>query len=194
MSTILLRTYLLLGLISHKFVWEWMRIRSQTGKIPVNRTLKVRSVKLLKSMILVGIIVQTLSPESWYEPLLIANDPTVLRFVGTGLFTLGWLVAVAGRVQLGSNWSDIETAGVYREQEVVARGIYRYIRHPIYVGDLLLLLGLELALNSWLVLGVVLLIPFVLRRAVREEEMLKADLLGYDDYCRRSKRFVPFLV
>jgi protein-S-isoprenylcysteine O-methyltransferase Ste14 len=77
---------------------------------------------------------------------------------------------------------------------VVAYGVFRYIRHPIYVGDLLLLLGLELSLNSWLVLAVVCMIPGVLRQAVREERMLVIALPGYAAYCARTKRFIPFLV
>ena len=62
------------------------------------------------------------------------------------------------------------------------------------MGDLLLLAGLELALNSWLVLGVLVLAPVVLSRAVREEELLKQSLTGYRAYCKTSKRFIPFVV
>jgi len=68
------------------------------------------------------------------------------------------------------------------------------IRHPIYVGDLLLLIGLELALNSWLVLPAIILVPIVLAKAVQEERLLTQTLPGYEEYCRRTKRFVPFLL
>jgi protein-S-isoprenylcysteine O-methyltransferase Ste14 len=77
---------------------------------------------------------------------------------------------------------------------VVSKGLYRFIRHPIYVGDLLLLIGLELSLNSWLVLGVILLLPVVIRQAVSEEKMLMRSLPGYETYCARTKRFIPFLI
>jgi protein-S-isoprenylcysteine O-methyltransferase Ste14 len=78
-------------------------------------------------------------------------------------------------------------------QGVVASGVYAYVRHPIYVGDLLLLLGLELALNSWLVAGVLILAPVVVLKAIKEERMLAEELPGYDSYCHRSKRFIPFV-
>ncbi len=81
-----------------------------------------------------------------------------------------------------------------REQAVVSNGPYRLIRHPIYVGDLMLLFGLELALNSWLVLGVLLLAPIVLRQAVQEEKKLALALPGYQEYCANTKRFIPFVV
>ena len=103
------------------------------------------------------------------------------------------LVAVATRVRLGDNWTDIETAGVLERQELVEAGVYRYIRHPLYLGDLLLLAGFELALNSWLALGVLVLAPLILRQAREEEKVLLANLPGYRDYCARTKRFIPFL-
>ncbi len=78
-------------------------------------------------------------------------------------------------------------------QELVEEGVYRYIRHPIYLGDLLLLAGFELALNSWLALGVLVLAPVVLRQAREEEKVLLVNLPGYRDYCARTKRFIPFL-
>jgi protein-S-isoprenylcysteine O-methyltransferase Ste14 len=147
-------------------------------------------VKAVKIGILVGIVVQTLSPEI----LPITTEPSAIRMVGVIIFTLGLLVAVLSRIHLGNNWSDIETGQVLREQAVVNKGVYAYVRHPIYVGDLLLLLGLELSLNSWLVLAVAVLAPIVLWKAVREEKMLVNDLPGYRVYCSQTKRFIPFIV
>lgn len=195
MTVVLLRAYLLAGLLAHKAVWEVMR-RRQAGwrEIRAPRPQGVQLViKLVKTAILAGIVAQTLVPDRWVEPLLILDEPASLRLIGVILYTLGLAVAVLGRVQLGSNWADIETAGVHSKQQVVSRGVYRLIRHPIYTGDLLLLAGLELALNSWLVLGVLVLVPVVTRQAVREEQMLRRTLEGYDEYCRRTKRFVPFV-
>ena len=79
-------------------------------------------------------------------------------------------------------------------QSVVERGIYRYIRHPIYTGDLVLLGGLQLALNSWLVLAVAPLAAVVIRRTLAEEALLDQRLAGYRAYCARTKRFIPFVV
>jgi protein-S-isoprenylcysteine O-methyltransferase Ste14 len=104
------------------------------------------------------------------------------------------LTAIAARFQLGENWANIETGQILERQQVVAKGVYGFIRHPIYTGDLLLLLGLELTLNSWLVAGVLLLAPIVLRQAVKEERMLVRNLPGYDVYCARTKRFIPFVI
>ena len=190
---ILLRLYLLAGLLAHKAVWEVLKRRkapSAEKPAPQDQTLMVKLVKMVKVAILLGIVAQTMLPEI----LPISPEPFLLRVVGVALYTTGLLIAVVARFQLDSNWSDIETAKVLSHQAVVSNGIYGYIRHPIYVGDLLLLLGLELSLNSWLVLGVALLTPVVLFQATLEEKKLIRVLPGYELYCRNTKRFIPFVI
>lgn len=192
----LLRGYLLAGLILHKALWEYMKHRQRGPAAPAPALpLKTRLIKLVKMAILMGIVAQTVIPDSFMSRwgLLISTQPTPLKVIGFCLYTLGLLVAILGRTQLGSNWSDIETAEVLTKQRVVSHGVYRYIRHPIYTGDLLLLYGLQLALNNWLVLGVILLTPVVLRQAVKEEDMLRRQLEGYDKYCAATRRFIPFI-
>jgi protein-S-isoprenylcysteine O-methyltransferase Ste14 len=143
----------------------------------------------VKIGILIGVMIQIWMPDI----LPIAADPSGPRIIGTLIYTIGLIAAITARLQLGDNWANIETGQVLGSQKVVAHGIYAYVRHPIYVGDLLLLLGLELALNSWLVLGVLVLAPLVLLKAVKEERMLAEQLSGYEAYCRSSKRFIPFV-
>jgi protein-S-isoprenylcysteine O-methyltransferase Ste14 len=190
----MLRAYLFAGLVAHKILWEWLkqpRVGTPAPRVKPDVPLRIRLVKLAKMGILGGIVVQTLAPWYWFP---ILDAPAALIATGVVIYTIGLGIAIAGRVQLGRNWSDIETAQVLTHQRVVRHGVYRYIRHPIYVGDLLLLLGLELALNSWIVLGVIALTPIVLSRAIREEALLKESLAGYREYCQTSKRFIPFVV
>lgn len=196
-----LRLYLLAGLVAHKTLWEWMKRRRPPGTKPTaaaepapERTLRQRLVRVVKLAILAGLVVQTLIPPESTGPLRLPADAFPWRSIGALVYTLGLALAVLGRWQLGDNWEDIEAARTLSGQRVVDHGVYRWIRHPIYVGDLLLVLGLELAVESWLVLAALALVPVVLRQAIREERMLVASLDGYADYCRRSKRFVPFLV
>lgn len=188
---ILVRVYFLAGLVIHKLIWEMLK-RGQGAKVRRRAAFPVRqfAIKTAKTGLLLGVTAQTLVP----AVLPIAERPSILPVLGAGIYTLGLLTAVSARIQLGRNWANIESARVLRGQQVVSRGIYRYIRHPIYTGDLLLLLGLELGLNSWLVAGLVLLAPVVVWKALKEERMLARGLPGYLDYCRRSKRFLPLIV
>lgn len=187
-----LRIYLLGGLIVHKAVWEYMKRSSGRGTAQKSESAGplVTAVKGVKILILTGIAVQTMLPDI----LPISESPENIRLTGAIIYTIGLAIALIGRLQLGKNWSDIEEAQVLSRQQVVSHGIYHYIRHPIYVGDILLLIGLELALNSWFVLGALALVPVVVWKAIGEEEMLASRLSGYDEYRARTKRFIPFVV
>jgi protein-S-isoprenylcysteine O-methyltransferase Ste14 len=193
MEVSVIRIYLLGGLILHKAVWEVLKRRSglqpATAASASAPPLKTRLLSLLKIAILAGIVAQTLAPE--IAP--ISNQPHTLRAVGVAIYTLGLMMAIVARCQLGRNWSDIEKSRVKHDHMLVAHGIYRWVRHPIYAGDLLLLLGLQLALNSWAVLGVLPLALYVRQKAAGEERDLARTLAGYDDYRRRTARFLPFL-
>jgi protein-S-isoprenylcysteine O-methyltransferase Ste14 len=208
--TWLLRLYLLGGLIFHKVLWEYLKRRhgrlqsgeaesgpasgigAPSGRVgePSRSTVLVHLIKRVKLVILAGILAQTVLP----QVLPITNDCCVLRWVGAVVYSIGLAGAILGRIQIGDSWSDIEAVRVTQNHVLVANGLYRFIRHPIYTGDLLLLLGLEISLNSWLALGVVALTAIVVRQATREEQLLLGSLPGYDLYCRRTRRFIPFVI
>ena len=183
----MLRVYLLAGLLFHKAVWEILKRRHPSGEGPKRQTLKTRLISAAKVIILAGLVVQAFLPD--FLP--VAKDPAGLRVVGLVLYTLGLLLAVTARIQLGMNWSDIEKSRVVEGHQLVARGLYRYVRHPIYTGDLMLLAGFELALNSWAVAGVAAVALYVRRQAIVEERGLLASLSGYDRYCRETSRYLP---
>ena len=80
-----------------------------------------------------------------------------------------------------------------RGQTVVTSGPYGYIRHPMYLGIVVLFLGLPLALVSFYaeISGLLIGILFVVRTA-KENAMLQAELAGYQEYARRVRyRLVP---
>jgi protein-S-isoprenylcysteine O-methyltransferase Ste14 len=135
-------------------------------------------------------VLQTL----FLDVLPITEDAYGLRILGTVLYFVGLGTAVLGRVQLGKNWIDLEEYQVLTRQSVTTTGIYRYIRHPIYSGDILLLIGLELALNSWLVIAVLFIIPIVVRQVLVEEAILAKAFPQYRDYVLSTRRFIPFVV
>ena len=184
-----MRIYLLGGLLFHKAVWEVMKARQGARASQAPRPLVARLLAAVKVVVLMAILTQTFVPEI----LPIAAAPALLRIAGVAVYTLGLAIAVTGRIQLGWNWTDIEHASVKRGHALVSHGLYGYVRHPIYTGDLLLLLGLEAALNSWCILGAAALALYIRRRAIGEEQQLRQALPGYDQYCRRTARFLPFL-
>ena len=82
-----------------------------------------------------------------------------------------------------------------RGQTVVSTGPYRYVRHPLYTSALLFFLGSALLLGSWI--GVILGLVFegvLAMRAVREEQVLRKGLKGYDAYMAQVRwRFIPYV-
>jgi protein-S-isoprenylcysteine O-methyltransferase Ste14 len=80
-------------------------------------------------------------------------------------------------------------------QRVIASGPYAIVRHPMYVGVLVLLAATPLALGSCWAL---LILPpgclAVIWRLIEEERFLRRNLPGYDDYCRRTRyRLIPWV-
>ncbi len=76
---------------------------------------------------------------------------------------------------------------------IVDQGIYRWVRNPMYLGHLIFLAGVVLALGSWIAAAVFAFHLLWFQRRVREDERHLVKLFGepYRDYCRRVKRWVP---
>jgi protein-S-isoprenylcysteine O-methyltransferase Ste14 len=85
---------------------------------------------------------------------------------------------------------------IHADHRLVQEGLYRRIRHPGYLGQLLVFLGIGLALANWLSI-VGLLVPVMVGFAWRihvEEAALRARFgEEFDDYCRRTRRLIPWL-
>lgn len=86
------------------------------------------------------------------------------------------------------------TIGVEKGQKLVSTGPYAIIRHPMYLGALLIYLATPIALGSLVaVLPFILIIPLIAHyRIGNEEEVLRRELEGYKAYCAKVKyRLVP---
>jgi protein-S-isoprenylcysteine O-methyltransferase Ste14 len=80
-------------------------------------------------------------------------------------------------------------------QKVIDTGVYGFVRHPMYLGALFLIIGTPLALGSW---GTLFLVPVFMVilyfRIVSEEKVLLRDLPGYEAYMSRVKyRLIPYV-
>jgi protein-S-isoprenylcysteine O-methyltransferase Ste14 len=129
----------------------------------------------------------------WLE-LPLTPQTAVLGILGDGLCIGGALFAIWARVVLGSNWSGF-TATIKQDHELVQRGPYALIRHPIYTGLLLAMIGMALTkgvLASYI--GVLLgLTAFLVRIPIEEWMMIERFPNGYSAYQMRVKRLLPFV-
>jgi protein-S-isoprenylcysteine O-methyltransferase Ste14 len=84
---------------------------------------------------------------------------------------------------------------VSTEQKIVSTGPYAFVRHPMYIGALIMLAGVPLALGSWW--GLFTLIPITLAiiwRLLDEEKFLAEHLAGYSAYQNKVKyRLLPYI-
>ena len=116
--------------------------------------------------------------------------PVWLCLLGDVLVAAGLGIAMLVVIQ---NGYAAATVTVETGQKVVSGGVYKFVRHPMYVGNVIMMLGIPLALGSYW--GLLLLIPGMLVlvfRILDEEKMLTQELAGYREYAQRVRyRLVP---
>jgi protein-S-isoprenylcysteine O-methyltransferase Ste14 len=116
--------------------------------------------------------------------------PLALVIVGDLLTALGFYVVFLVYKENSFASATIEVAD---DQKVISTGPYAIVRHPMYAGSFLYLLGMPLALASyWDLLPLMLMIPSVIWRLFDEERFLANNLPGYTAYCAKLRwRLVP---
>jgi len=87
------------------------------------------------------------------------------------------------------------TIEVVKGQKVITSGPYSIIRHPMYLGFLVMYLLTPIALGSWWAVPVfALYIPILVWRIYSEEKVLLRDLPGYNEYCQKRRyRLLPLI-
>lgn len=118
--------------------------------------------------------------------------PPWLSVLGDVLVAAGLTIAMLVIVQ---NSYAAATVTVESGQTLVSDGLYRFVRHPMYVGNVIMMVGMPLALGSYW--GLLFVIPGGVMLALRildEEKLLTAELTGYREYRQRVRyRLVPYL-
>jgi protein-S-isoprenylcysteine O-methyltransferase Ste14 len=117
----------------------------------------------------------------------------VLQVVGTILFAAGLALCVWARIYLGRNWGMPMTKK--EEPELVTSGPYRYVRHPIYSGLLLAILGTALATNLYLLIALVIAGAYFIYSATVEERLMTDTFPAqYGNYKAATKMLIPFVL
>jgi protein-S-isoprenylcysteine O-methyltransferase Ste14 len=112
--------------------------------------------------------------------------------IGSLCLALGLWLFQRSHAALGTNWSI--TLEVRDKHQLVTHGIYRWVRHPMYLSLLIYSLGQALVLPNWLVgpsYGVAMLLIFALRLRPEERLMLAEFGNDYETYRTRTKRLIP---
>jgi protein-S-isoprenylcysteine O-methyltransferase Ste14 len=164
---------------------EVLRRRMHAGPIAETRTVQkiatVGTIAMVVAMVVVSALDHRFGWSQVPTPIVVAGD--VLVAVGLGMATMA----------VNQNSFAAATIRVEADQPVISTGLYGVVRHPMYTGALIMMLGMPLALDSYW--GLVTLAPGVAMLALRivdEEKMLRQELAGYDEYTQQVHyRLVP---
>ena len=114
--------------------------------------------------------------------------------LGAALTFAGFAFAIWARVWIAGNWSSNVT--LKRDHELIVEGPYAFVRHPIYTGILLALIGTALAIGEWrAALGVVIACAAYWRKLKIEEAVMRRQFgEAYAQYAERVPALVPFVL
>jgi protein-S-isoprenylcysteine O-methyltransferase Ste14 len=156
---------------------------------PKNETRGVQKIVItvsVVSLVAVLIISAVDHREGW------SHVPTPVVILGDVLVAAGLIVAMAVVFQ-----NRFAGASIHVEpgQQVVSTGMYGVVRHPMYVGNVILVIGIPLALGSyWALLAVFVTLPALAVRITDEEKMLRTELDGYAAYTEKVRyRLMPYV-
>lgn len=123
---------------------------------------------------------------------LLPETPAVL-WVGLALTALGVGLAIWARLTLGANWSGVVT--VKKDHELIRKGLYRWIRHPIYTSILTSFIGTAMIMDhirGWL--GCLIVWATFYFKARREESFLRQEFAdGFEEHAKHTGMFLPRL-
>jgi protein-S-isoprenylcysteine O-methyltransferase Ste14 len=131
-------------------------------------------------------------PHGWLtRPIL--PPSAALAITGVAVTALGLALTAWARQLLGANWSGDVT--VKQDHELIRRGPYRFVRHPIYSGLLLAFCGSALARDDWRGLAALLIVWLALWRKWRLEERFMRETFGpaYSEYAAGTPAVIPRL-
>jgi protein-S-isoprenylcysteine O-methyltransferase Ste14 len=159
--------------------------RMKAGPTAETRTLQKLVVTALVVAVVVVLVVSALDHRFGWS-----HVPVPVIVLGDILVAVGLGVAQLAIIQNSYAAASITvTAG----QKAVSTGLYGLVRHPMYVGTLIMMIGTPLALDSYWGLVATVLIPAVLAARIDDEEkMLRQELDGYAEYTQKVHyRLVP---
>ena len=141
---------------------------------------------VLKSL-LAGFIISGLDQRfNW------SNVPTYITISADIIILLGYLTIFFVFKQNSYASNIIE---VNENQKIISTGLYGIVRHPMYIGVLIMFIPTPIALGSyWGLIPFALLPVSLILRILNEEKVLSENLKGYKEYCQKtSYRLIPFI-
>lgn len=124
--------------------------------------------------------------------LLLFRQDDTSRVAGMVVLIVATLLYIKSISHLGNNYSPCFDA--HLPFRIVTRGPYRYIRHPLYLANILQGVGYTLVSSSFWVLALAMYGSFSIMRALMQEESYLSEAFpGYERYQAKTARLIPFI-
>jgi protein-S-isoprenylcysteine O-methyltransferase Ste14 len=118
------------------------------------------------------------------------HNSVMWNYIGIAISTIAITLFVSAKMAIGEQYSPCFDS--YVPTDVIREGLYKYVRHPIYMANILLLTGMVIATGSvWIILNVVLLAAYYLNSALKEEKVLKEKFPIYREYMKTTGMMIP---
>lgn len=163
--------------------------RTERTQSPVSRLLQM-APEIAAFYLLFG----RLAWPDWLRRRLVPEDFLFAAWVGLALTALGIVFAIWARLCIGRNWSGRVT--IKEQHELIQGGPYAIVRHPIYSGFLLAILGTAMIhgeVHAFMALPLAA-VGWTFKLRMEESFMTQQFGAAYADYKRRVKALVPFVV
>jgi protein-S-isoprenylcysteine O-methyltransferase Ste14 len=168
--------------------WAYWLVMAGTAKAGRSRWTQFAGIRI--GIILVILLLIRLRVLKRHETA--THNPWLLG-IGLAIFVLGLALAVWARVYLGRNWGMPMSQKA--DPELVTTGPYEKIRHPIYTGIILGMVGTAIAVSVYWLIAVALFGAYFIYSAVIEERtMAKVFPAAYPPYKRATKMLVPYVL
>lgn len=121
---------------------------------------------------------------------LLIHENIFLFYFGLGIAAIAMALFVTAKLNLGEHYSPCFDS--YIPRDIIQEGLYRYVRHPIYMSNILLLTGMVISTGSlWIVLNLALLTVYYVRSAYEEEAALEERFPAYREYRVKTNMLFP---
>ena len=175
------------------FVAVWL-IAAASSKRTVYRETQIQRLRYWVLLVVACLLLIYGRKLSYALSFRIIPHATAIGWAAAAFCVVGLVFAIWARVTLGRNWSGVVT--LKEGHELVERGPYRFVRHPIYTGILTMFFATALARGhlSGFVGTVLMFASFWIKLRDEEKLMLQQFPERYADYRRRAKRIIPFVL
>jgi protein-S-isoprenylcysteine O-methyltransferase Ste14 len=177
---------ILVGWVAFWIYWFVMAFGAKSGRTRWGQLAGVRIAVILVVLLLLRL---RIFKEHGHQQ--VTHDP-LLEGIGLAIWVLGLALAIWARVYIGRNWGMPMTKRA--DPELVTTGPYHTIRHPIYTGMIVAMIGTAIAVSIyWLIAAAILGAYFISSAFVEERDMAKNFPSTYPDYKASTKMLIPFV-